>query len=119
VGINNVRFKPKEVDIMARTGSPNSLAEPPIARLNPQAIEALSVWAAPGNPQTITLRTTWKDAGAWGLVLADVARHASKAYAHEGRDANAVLARIREAFDAEWAHPTGNLNHITNENGMA
>jgi len=60
----------------------------------------------PGKPQQLTLRTTWKGAGAWGLLLADVARHAANAYGNEGADSNAALARIRELFDAEMSSPT-------------
>lgn len=98
---------------------PNSLAAPPIAETNPQAVEVLRVWAAPGSPQQLTLRTTWKDAGAWGLMLVDVARHASKAYANEGRDPKEILARIRELFDAEWANPTDKPKDITGGNSPA
>ena len=61
----------------------NVLEPPPVAR-DARATEVLRVWAVPGQPQQLTLRTTWKDAGAWGLLLADVARHAAAAYA-EGR----------------------------------
>ena len=64
------------------------------------------MWAAPGQPQQLTLRTTWKDAGAWGLLLADVARHAAKAYANEGHNPADVFARIRELLDAELSKPT-------------
>jgi hypothetical protein len=78
----------------------------PIAISNPQAMEVLRVWAAPGQPQELTLRTTWKDAGAWGLLLADVARHAAKAYAGEGRNPTDVLVRIRQLLDAEFRAPT-------------
>jgi|GEM_PF-3224722 len=67
------------------------LEPPPIASSNSQAVEILRVWAAPGQPQQLTLRTTWKDAGAWGLLLADVARHA----ANEGQNSAEVLARIQ------------------------
>ena len=84
----------------------NSLETPPIANADANAVEVLRVWAAPGQPQQLTLRTTWKDAGAWGLLLADVARHAANAYGNEGADPNVVLARIRELFDAEMSSPT-------------
>jgi hypothetical protein len=84
----------------------NQLPPPPIADTEPQAVEVLRVWAAPGRPQQLTLRTTWKDAGAWGLMLVDIARHAAKAYAKEGQDPAVVLARIREMFEAEWSAPT-------------
>ena|SRR2546427_675364 len=82
------------------------LEPPPIAHTEPGAVEVLRVWAAPGSPQQLTLRTTWKDPGAWGLMLVDVARHAVKAYASEGRDPEVVLARIREIFELEWENPT-------------
>lgn len=92
---------------MAKEGpNQNALIPPPIAEKNLQAVEVLRVWAAPGSPQQLTLRTTWADAGAWGLVLVDIARHASMAYAKEGKDRNVVLARIRELFDAEWSNAT-------------
>jgi len=84
----------------------NSLETPPIANADPNAVEVLRVWAAPGQPQQLTLRTTWNDAGAWGLLLADVARHAANAYGNEGADPNVVLARIRELFDAEMSSAT-------------
>jgi len=77
-----------------------------MANSNPQSMEVLRVWAGPGVPQQLTLRTTWKDAGTWGLLLADVARHAAKAYANEGHDAADVLAKIRQLLDAEFDNPT-------------
>ena len=79
---------------------------PPIASSNSEAVEVLRVWAAPGQPQQVTLRTTWKDAGAWGLLLVDVARHAAKAYANEGQNASEVFARIRQLLEAEFSRPT-------------
>ena len=82
------------------------LEVPPIANSNPEAVEVLRVWAAPGQPQQLTLRTTWEDSGAWGLLLADVARHAAKAYANEGHNSIEVLARIRQLLDAEFSKPT-------------
>jgi len=91
----------------------NALQPPPIADNDPRAVEILRVWAAPGDPQQVTLRTTWKDAGAWGLMLVDIARHASKAYAKEGQDPKIVLTRIRELFDAEWEEPNDELKDIT------
>lgn len=95
--------------------NPNSLGLPPIAETNPQAVEVLRVWAAPGSPQQLTLRTTWKDSAAWGLLLVDVARHAAKAYAQEGQDSKSVLARIRQMFDAEWSAPTDTPKEISGQ----
>ena len=79
---------------------------PPIANSNPEAVEVLRVWATPGQPTQVVLKTTWADAGAWGLMLADVARHAANAYANEGRNPADALARIRQLLDAEFSSPT-------------
>ncbi len=84
----------------------NALELPPIAESNAQAVEVLRVWAVPGSPQQFTLRTTWKDPEAWGLLLADIARHAANAYENGGGDSKSALARMRALFDAEWSEPT-------------
>ena len=89
------------------------LERPPIADDDSRAIEVLRVWAASGSPQQLTLRTTWNDPGAWGLLLVDVARHAANAYAEQGQNRLAVLARIRELWDAEWQAPTDDPKDIT------
>jgi hypothetical protein len=101
------------MNLFGKKPEPNALELPQIAQNNPQAVEILRVWAVPGSPQQLTLRTTWKDAGAWGLLLVDVARHAAQAYAQEGQDPGVVLARIRQLFDAEWAAPTDEPKDIT------
>jgi hypothetical protein len=82
------------------------LAVPPIANSDPKAVEVLRVWAVPGQPQQLTLRPTWKEPGAWGLMLVDIARHAANAYANEGHNREEVLARIRQFMEAEFAKPT-------------
>jgi hypothetical protein len=91
---------------MKRKKTIQELEVPPIAKSNSLATEVLRVWAAPGQPQQLTLRTTWRDAGAWGLLLADIARHAVQAYANEGHNPAEVLTRIRQLLDAELSHPT-------------
>ena len=88
---------------------------PPIAAENREAIEILRVWAAPGSPQQFTLRTCWKDPGAWGLLLADVARHAAAAYGRDGRDSQEALRRIRQLLDAEFSSPTSTADDLTDE----
>ena len=91
---------------MSKQNARRELEVPPIATSESDAVEAVRVWASPGHSQQVTLRTTWNDPGAWGLMLADIARHAVKAYTNEGRDPAEVLARIREMFEAEFANPT-------------
>ncbi len=115
------RILPKPNEIRARLSLPlplerreavfkrkpmRELEPPPIASSNSQASEVLRVWAAPGQPQQLTLKTTWKDSGAWGLLLADIARHAATAYANEGHNPTDVLARIRQLMDSEFSGPT-------------
>ncbi len=48
-------------------------------------------------------------------MLVDVARHAAQAYEGEGRDPKAVLERIRELFNAEWASPTDDPKDLTDD----
>ncbi len=91
------------------------LAPPPMATANTKAVEILRVWAAPGMPQQLTLRTCWEDPGAWGLLLADVARHAAHAYQREGWNAEEALERIRQLFGAEWSSPTSAAEDSTDK----
>jgi hypothetical protein len=90
----------------------NTLSPPPIAS-EQHAVEVLRAWAVPGAPQQVTLRPTWGDPGAWGLMLADIARHAANAYANEGHDRDEALTRIRELWDAEWTNPTDDPRDMT------
>jgi hypothetical protein len=92
--------------------SAQELEPPPIAKSNPQAVEVLRVWAVPGQPQQLTLKTTWRDSGAWGLLLADVARHDANAYGNEGHNPTEVLARIRQLLDMELSKPTDTPTEI-------
>jgi hypothetical protein len=93
----------------------SELDPPPIAGSSSEAVEVLRVWAAPGSPQQLTLRTCWKDPGAWGLLLVDVARHAAQAYQREGQNAEQAIERIRELFEAEWSSPTSTAEDLTDE----
>ena len=91
----------------------NELEPPPVSSENEQAVEILRVWAAPGGSQELTLRPLWKDPGAWGLLLADIAGHAANAYESEGGNRDVALMRIREALEAEWSNPTDVPKDIT------
>lgn len=83
------------------------LPVPPAARTDIAARELARVWAA-GGEQHVSLEIgLWPDPAAWGLLLVDLARHVSDAYGRtQGQDPADVLARIREALDAEWETPT-------------
>jgi hypothetical protein len=92
--------------------NPMELDPPPQAMGDPDASEVLRAWALPQQGQVVTLRTTWKDPGAWGLMLVDIARHAANAYANEGMSRAEALARIKALFDAEWNAPTDDAREI-------
>lgn len=55
----------------------------------------------------VSLRRAFDDPEAWGMLLADVARHAARVFANEKdvREEDA-LDRIRSMFDAELDLPT-------------
>ena len=86
----------------------NQLKPPPVANME-GAQELLRVWSAPDGPQQLTIELTWEDPAGWGLLLVDIARHASKAYAGSTpMSESEALERIRFGFDAEWESPTDN-----------
>jgi len=50
----------------------------------------------------VSLRPAFDDPQAWGMLLADVARHVSRIYESEGKAPEArTLERVRMMFDAE------------------
>jgi hypothetical protein len=85
----------------------NELAPPPTAAKR-LSREVLRVWAVPDGSQQVSLDTTWDEPEAWGLLLADVARHAAKAYAALGFSEPESLAKIIDLFSAEITSPTDN-----------
>jgi len=49
----------------------------------------------------------WKEPEAWGMMLADLARHIAAAFEQsEKRDPMEMLARIKAAFETEIESPT-------------
>src|SRR5690242_5819570 len=61
---------------------------------------------ADGNLQ-VTLRRAFDEPDVWGMLLADVARHAARIYAVEaGVDENRALERICAVFNVELDSPT-------------
>ena len=89
----------------------NELNPPPVSK-NSQAHECLRVWCGT-DMQQIALRTTWKDPGAWGLLLVDIARHAAKAYSAESDiPESEALERIKQLINAEWDSPTDDPEQV-------
>jgi hypothetical protein len=84
------------------------LAIPPAALHDSQAFEVLRVWVAEGGQHVCLRRAVWEDPAAWGILLADLARHITNSFV-QGRgdpDAGTVLNRIRAGFEAELDAPT-------------
>ena len=84
------------------------LDPPPAATRDKASFELLRVWVAEQG-QHVSLRSgTWEDPFAWGIVLADLARHIVNAESmhRSGLDKDAFLERILEGFHAEIESPT-------------
>jgi hypothetical protein len=87
---------------------------PHAAQLDPSSRELVRVWAANGQQHVSLDVGLWSDGAAWGLLLVDLAKHVARGYAQAtGAETDDVLARIRDAMEAEWSHltdtPTGGL----------
>ena len=55
----------------------------------------------------VSLRRAFDDPEAWGMLIADVARHAARIFAKETRwTEQQALERVRSMFDAEMDAPT-------------
>ena len=83
-----------------------ALPVPPAVSGASKAMEMARIWLVDGNQHVVLTPNLWKDSASWGLMLVDLARHVASAYESQGNDRAAVLRRIRDAFDAEWGHPT-------------
>ena len=85
-----------------------ALEPPPAIARDKAAFELLRVWVAEQG-QHVSLRSgAWEDPFAWGIVLADLARHIvqAEALARKGTDKEVFLQRLLEGFQAEIESPT-------------
>jgi len=89
--------------------SGNKYLDPPPAAVRDKAsFELLRVWVAEQG-QHVSLRPgTWDDPFAWGIVLADLARHIVNAESihRKNFDEDVFLERMLEGFRAEIESPT-------------
>jgi hypothetical protein len=84
------------------------LDPPPAASRDKASFELLRVWVAEQG-QHVSLRAgAWEDPFAWGIVLADLARHIVHAESLHKPDLDtaAFLERMLEGFQAEIDSPT-------------
>ena len=68
--------------------------------------EVFRAWIVEGGLQ-VSMQRGFEDPAAWGILLVDIARHASRIYAAEGAMSQTdALERIKSLFDAEWSSST-------------
>jgi hypothetical protein len=80
---------------------------PPAAIDDENAAEVLRAWLAHEQLFCVLNPEGFEDVGAWGILLADVARHIANGLAEaRGLDKDESLERIRELFKAELDRPT-------------
>ena len=80
----------------------NQLEIPGAAKMDGSSFEIVRVWIANNGQQVSLMVGVWNDPAAWGMMLADLARHIARAYAQDADiDARQALDRIRSAFDIE------------------
>ena len=84
----------------------DELAPPPASTVDAKSFEVARLWVA-NDAQHVVLRTdVWPDPAAWGIVLADLARHVALAYQQrDGHDLEDVLERVLAGFHTELESP--------------
>lgn len=94
-----------------------ALKIPPAAQQDKGAFELLRVWVAQQGQHVSIRPGVWEDPYAWGIVLADLARHLAHAHnLHDKKsDPEQFVARLIEGFEAEIENPTdepeGEIKH--------
>ena len=81
---------------------------PPAASRDNASFEVLRVWIAEKG-QHVSIRSgAWEDPFAWGIVLADLARHVALAQQLQNPevDIDVFVERLLEGFHAEVENPT-------------
>jgi hypothetical protein len=84
----------------------SELPTPPAVERAREAMEMARIWIVDGDEHVVISPNLWEDPAAWGLVLADLAKHVAAAYEAQGHERGAVLERIHDAFEVEWGSPT-------------
>jgi hypothetical protein len=89
-------------------GAEKTLTIPPAAQRDKASFEVLRVWIAEQGQHVSIQSGAWEDPFAWGIVLADLARHIALAHQlqNEGADLDGFMVRLLEGFQAEIENPT-------------
>lgn len=85
----------------------DALRIPAAAMKDPRSLEVLRVWIASGEQHVALSFGMWEDPSAWGVLLADLARHIAEAHAQQDDaiDAEDFLETVRGAMEAELDGP--------------
>ena len=89
-------------------GVRNELAIPEKVRGDKSAAELIRAWVTASGDVHVTIKTdVWQDPAAYGIVLADLARHIANGFNQsQGKDVVDALRRVVEGFSAEVGSPT-------------
>ena len=93
----------------------DALPIPAAASRDPRSLEILRVWIAGGEQHVALAFGMWEEPSAWGVLLADLARHIAEAHAQQDDqiDAEDFLEQLRSGMEAELDGPmdeiTGNV----------
>jgi hypothetical protein len=81
---------------------------PPAAQRDKASFEVMRVWIAEQGQHVSIQSGAWDDPFAWGIVLADLARHIALAHQMQNSkvDPDAFMERLLEGFQAEIDNPT-------------
>jgi hypothetical protein len=81
---------------------------PPAAQRDKASFEVMRVFIAEQGQHVSIQSGAWDDPFAWGIVLADLARHIALAHQMQNSkvDPEAFLERLLEGFQAEIDNPT-------------
>lgn len=85
-----------------------SLSIPPAAQRDKASFEVMRVWIAEQGQHVSIQSGAWDDPFAWGIVLADLARHIALAHQLQNKetDIDVFMERLLEGFHAEIDNPT-------------
>ncbi len=89
----------------------DEMMPPPAAQGDAKSFEIARLWVA-SEAHHVVLRTdVWPDPAAWGVVLADLARHVAVAYRRkDGHEFEDVLERVLAGFHSEIESPADRSN---------
>jgi hypothetical protein len=89
----------------------DALPIPAAASRDPRSLEILRVWIANGEQHVALSFGMWEEPAAWGLLLADLARHIAEAHAQQDEqvDAEDFLEQLRSGMEAELDGPSDEI----------